>query len=140
MSAYLVEDKTITRVLDYLAWEVIKDPTLRQKVEEKTHLDTANTSWTQTLGQRMYELNIQAVIDRYGEEDRRRFIHNAYHYAPVHGSRIQVLKSLQCWLYQCAEGETTEDPLYQFFDRVIERRLTNSIIRALPEYEQAEWG
>jgi hypothetical protein len=51
-----------------------------------------------------------------------------------------VLKSLRCWLYQCSEGQVVKEPLYRFFNDVVEPYLMSKIICALPEYEQAHWG
>ena len=52
---------------------------------------------------------------------------------------IQVLKSLQCFLYQCTEGTIPKRKLYKTL-RDIERVLINDIISKLPEYDKAEWG
>lgn len=88
----------------------------------------------------MFQLNIAGVNARYGEGEARHFRELNYHYTPAHGSAVQVLKSLQCWLYQCREGNVVKKPLYRFFHDVVEPHLMGSIIRDLPEYEQAAWG
>lgn len=55
--------------------------------------------------------------------------------------QFQSYKSLQCWLYQCCEGDIPEvSKLYKFFDTVVIRHMANSIITKTPAYEQAEWG
>lgn len=88
----------------------------------------------------MFNLNIAGVNDRYGQGEAEKFRELNYHYTPAHGSNIQVLKSLQCFLYQCMEGEVVNRLLYQFFDTVVEHHLMSNIISDLPEYNRAEWG
>jgi hypothetical protein len=41
---------------------------------------------------------------------------------------------------QWTEGEVVKSLLYRFFRAVVEPHLMRSIIRDLPEYEQAAWG
>jgi hypothetical protein len=63
------------------------------------------------------------VNTRYDEGEAKHFRELNYRYTPAYGSKMQVLKSLQCWLYQCNEGDVANNPLYQFFDSVIEHHL-----------------
>ena len=140
MSAYIVEDGTINRVVTWLSWEITLSRWLKIKVEDALKIDTSKHNWEEELGHAMFELNIAGVNDRYGENEAKKFRALNYRYAPAHGSKIQVLKSLQCWLYQCMEGEVVKKPLYQFFDTFIKPHLMSSIISDLPEYKRAEWG
>jgi hypothetical protein len=96
--------------------------------------------WEQELGQAMFQLNIDAVHDRYGAGEAATFRGMTYSYRPAQGSEIQVFKSLRCWLYLCTEGQAVKEPLYRFFHDVVEQYLMSKIICALPEYEQAAWG
>jgi hypothetical protein len=140
MSAFLVEDETINRVVEWLSWEVTRSPRLKLSLEHTLGMNTRSASWEQELGQAMFQLNVAAVHDRYGEGEAARFRDLTYSYRPAHGSEIQVLKSLRCWLYQCTEGQVVKQPLYRFFNDVVEQYLMSKNICALPEYEQAHWG
>src|SRR5947208_14902665 len=104
MSAFMVADETINRVIAWLSWEITLSRWLKIKVEDALQIDTSKHNWEETLGQAMFELNIAGVNDRYSENKARKFRALNYRYTPAHGSKIQVLKSLQCWLYQCMEG------------------------------------
>lgn len=99
MSAFMMEDGTINRVVTWLSWEVTRSLWLKRKAEEALHLDTTTHNWKDILGHAMFELNIDGVNDRYGEGEAEKFKLN-YHYTPATVSEIQVLKSMQCWLYQ----------------------------------------
>src|SRR6266508_1323315 len=140
MSAFMVKDETINRVVYWLSYEVAKSQWLKEKMENALKIDTTTYNWEETLGRAMFQLNIDAVCDRYGNKKAETFQELHYRYAPVFGTKIQVLKSLQCWLYQCLEGEVVKKPLYQFLDSVIVRYVMASIIRDLPEYNHAKWG
>ncbi len=96
MSAYIVADETINRVVEWLYWELDKSPWLRDKLEMGSGIDTTTYAWSETLGKAMFQLNIAGVNDRYGDGEAQKFRELNYHYAPAHGSEIQVLKSLQC--------------------------------------------
>jgi hypothetical protein len=89
----------------------------------------------------MFQLNIKAVDARYGNGEAEKFRKLNYRYQiimPV--PLMQVLKSLQCWLYQCCEGDVPETELYGLFDTDIQMDLMGKIIGILPEYQNAVWG
>ena|SRR5437763_633567 len=140
MSAFLVEDETINRVVEWLSWEVTQSPRLKISLEHTLGINTRSATWEKELGHAMFQLNVDAVTDRYGQGEATRFCNHTYAYKPAHGSEIQVLKSLRCWLYQCTEGQVVKEPLYRFCNDVVEQYLMSKIICALPEYEQAHWG
>lgn len=103
---------------------------------------------------KLYSLNYMAFEVRYegrhGEnladclefmrdyEQHNKRIHNRddrevqpYHY--------QLLKSIQCYLYQCAESEKLMNSTTFKAVKKFEDALTSFIINALPEYQAAEW-
>jgi len=104
MSAFMVKDETINKVITWLSWEITRSTWLREKLEKVLLFDTSNPDWEKELAQAMFELNLAGVNDRYGEGEAKKFRDLNYRYAPAHGSNIQVLKSMQCWLYQCTGG------------------------------------
>ncbi len=148
MSAFMVADETINRVVYWLYFEVSKSQWLRDKLEQVSGIDTTSYAWSEELGKAKFALNIAGVNARYGEGEAGKFRQLNYHFVPMHpttlysdvSQKIQVLKSLQCWLYQCMEGEVVTQPLYTFFHDVVEPHLMSTIIADLPEYQAAEWG
>ena len=50
----------------------------------------------------------------------------------------QLLKSLQCYLYQCCEGNVPDCDLYKELTK-LEHTLQSYIISKMPEYDKAEW-
>jgi hypothetical protein len=135
MSAFIVENRTINTIVTGLGHEFRKNSSLR-RVAEKFRIDVESNGWEQRLAEAMYQLNVEAVNQRYNEKNTsQKFVHNPY---PYH-SRIAAFKSLQCWLYQCSEGNVPETTLYHYFAE-LEKELAISIVINLPQYEQAQWG
>jgi hypothetical protein len=128
MSAYIVEDITINRVVSYLLCDQLASAYVERKLAE-AGIDL------NALGQHMLDLNIRAVDYRYDETNEGRALVPAL--VPV--SRIQALKSLRCWLYQCSEGDIPEEPLFQIMNGYSDD-LAYTIVSELPAYERAEWG
>ena len=50
----------------------------------------------------------------------------------------QLLKSLQCYIYQCSEGNVPDSPIYKAIDKLIDR-LAMYIACNQKEYEEADW-
>ena len=92
------------------------------------------------LGKRLLRLNINALIQRY-KDDKNQYkgILNNYKFNFVKSSKIQFIKNLQCFLYQCLEGNNTKKKLYKDLKKV-ENALINSYISNLKEYKKASWG
>jgi hypothetical protein len=69
----------------------------------------------------MFQLNISGVEARYGKGEAVKFRKMDYHYhLPESAPLAQVFKSLQCWLYQCCEGNVPETKLYNPNDEIRE--------------------
>ncbi len=145
MSAFMVEDITINSIVSWLEREIYRSPWLREKLHnflattEKSYLSA--DEWQPVLAQRMFQLNIAGVEDRYGKGEAAHFRELNFHYQPVvPPSDYQALKSMNCWLYQCMEGKVPEQPLYRFFHDVVARHLLEKIVYNLPAYNQAKYG
>ena len=58
---------------------------------------------------------------------------------PAQCSLLQAFKSLQCYLYQCSEGDVPDSEFFKEVDK-FQGQLANKIITKLPEYEGMIWG
>ena len=135
MSAFIVEPKTINLIVTWLDYEFRKDPYL-ERIAKEYQADVVSAGWQQWLAEQMYLLNVQAVDQRYSEQNEV----SAFVYSPFYPSvRVAAFKSLQCWLYQCTEGTVPETWLYKFM-RELEEQLAIKIVMALPSYDEADWG
>ena len=139
MSAFMVEDETINKVVTWLKREVSTNH-FPLTVAFKHHIDLTSDQWEEKLANAMFQLNGDGVNARYGEGEVEQFRPLNFTYKPEpYVSNVQVLKSLQCWMYQCSEGDVPQTTLYQFFAEV-ESYLAVHIVMDLPEYDQAKWG
>jgi hypothetical protein len=136
MSAFLVEEKTLHRILSCLDEELQGPSGLQAKFEQDLGVNFSG-DWKTALGQKMWDVNQLALSYRYGDPREERW----YRFSSVPCSRVQAYKSLKCWLYQCCEGDIPEaSKLYRFFDTVVLLHIANAILVTSPEYAQAEWG
>jgi hypothetical protein len=143
MSAFIVADKTINNIVNWLERELEEaygTIIIRQKLME-LGIDPSIPDWAEVLGHEMFQLNIRVIDARYGNGEARKFRPLDYRYEvtkPI--PMVQVLKSLQCWLYQCNEGDVPTTALYTLFDNDVQVYLMTEIIDTLPEYQNAVWG
>jgi hypothetical protein len=138
MSAFVVEDKVINRVVTVLA----KDKNLdyaRKVILDETGLNITNPSEAAKLGEMMFSLNCNAVEQRYGDGEAAKFRSLDYSCRLEPSTTIQAYKSLRCWRYQCSEGDIPEASLlYTTMERVL-GEMAQAIVDALPTYDKAEW-
>ena len=142
MSAYVVDPKTINRVLTYLDKECVRclQPEFGRKLEEIG----LSVNDLRGLGQAMYDLNIKAVQQRYPNAGQ---LPGSYHddslleykWKPTECSGAQALLSLSCWKYQCSEGDVPDSKLYQIMEGIVEP-IAYYIVRQSPEFKEAEWA
>jgi len=121
VSAFLVADKTLNRIISYLDDELTRSDWLRSKFTTALGVNLAG-DWRTALGQKMWDLNQLALGYRYADPKQELF----YQFSYVSCSTIQAYKSVQCWLYQCCEGDIPEvSKLYTFFDTVVVRHIAS---------------
>lgn len=140
MSAFVVADTTINRILEWLRrtddYPRYRNPWYKEEIAKAAEIGRSDEEFYVKLGQAMHNLNLDAVNDRYQENTTA----SEFRYARMpHATDIQALKSLQCWLYQCSEGNVPERPLYQAFE-LASGRLALDIVGRLKEYETAAWS
>ena len=154
MSAYVVEDNCINRIVTYLInistgngheW------TLRP-LEEIGYNIKRNPQEQERLAKDMFELNCKSVNQRYGENQAQQFRPLDFEFNPglkemafgisellYEVDFFQALKSLACFLYQSCEGTCDNLPLYLAL-RDVQNRLCINYVNNRPEYESAKWG
>ena len=140
MSAFMVEDKTINRIVTWLVREVRTSYSTMDRLARKYRIDITSDNWQENLANAMFQLNCEGVNARYGKGQAEEFRPLNFTYKiEMSFSLAQVLKSLQCWMYQCCEGDVPESNFYKFFVEV-ENHLALKIVMDLPEYNKAVWG
>jgi hypothetical protein len=139
MSAFMVADTTINRIVSFLELKLLHDwPFLAEKFR-RAGFEVHSEKFCSELGRAMFQLNVRGVNARYGEGEAQEFRNLDYRYKPEFVDVMQVYKSLNCWLYQCMEGDVPKDPFYKLM-REVEATVAEFIVSRLPEYDCAEWG
>jgi hypothetical protein len=104
--------------------------------------------WWDDYGRQLWDMNCDGVNVRYGYTGENGATHEvfAWHCTfpktglkdDIRAWRIEHVKSLQCLIYQCSEGDIDQRPLYKAL-RKKEHETLAEIVRSLPEYDAAEW-
>ena len=123
MSAYIVSDKVINNIVSfafrndqdygdkyyYCLFELRELGYLSRKPGQNARFAPKR------LGEEMFTLNCDAVEQRYGEGEAEKFRPLNFKCQETSFERqyvYQVLSDISEWLYQCSEGDATENPLY----------------------------
>lgn len=141
MSAFIVSNTTINRVLDHIAHHE-SAYLARDLLRLYPELDTigARALDLGALGRAMLALNVDAFRQRYGERAEQGASAACFELRAVPGNTpVQAFKALQCWIYQCSEGNVPEHMLYKLLDGYLET-MACGIVESLPDYETAKWG
>lgn len=146
MSAYIVDDITINRIVRKIFDDFFSDSRLFKDFLSNVFLESP-----EKLGTSMYKMNLEAVMLRYSDcadnldmvpgpiDENGHHKPYKYSYTGCQSNKIQVFKSIDCYLYQCDEGNVSNNELYKFLSWY-RSHLANLIVRSLVLYEKAEWG
>ena len=139
MSAFIVEDKTINKIVTWLAYS--QDASWDRRQIEKLGYDLSKRFSVEKLAKDMFALNCRAVDARYGQGEAEKFRELNFQFREEHmETEISILKAINCWHYQCSEGrEIPEHPLYKAMDR-LSNGIAQGIVSRLPQYDKAVWG
>jgi hypothetical protein len=162
MSAFVVQDKTINKIVAYLYRDPMGRSTRRpesgpfSKIDYCFHFDLmqseadAGLSWSQAFEARrrklafdLFTMNCRAVDTRYPDKPAQSaegFHPDDFGFKEVEPpSAVAFVKMAQCLRYQCAEGKIPDEPLFKALSDSINIACVN-IVESLPEYEQCPWG
>lgn len=126
---FIVPDKTINRVLSWLA----------KNEASGAGLELGDAESLAKLGTSMLEMNCDAFDRLCGKGEAAEYSPLDYEFQWARTSEIQVLKSLQCWLEQCSGDRIVEMDLYREM-KAIESKLACKLVSELESYAAAEWG
>jgi len=128
MSAYLVDKITIDRIISLLSMEKFKEEIDIEKFVPKEDIENL-------FGTMLWKMNVETLEQKYGDTIKL----EPYRFQKVHVSPIQGLKSIQCFLYQCNEGDVSKKVLFKQLDET-SKEIAYEIDSDMPSYDKAEWG
>lgn len=139
MSAFIVEDQIINRVVDWLNH---LQPTYQHNeyIMQQAGYDVRSPLHCKRLAEDMFTLNCESIEQRYGEGEAEKFRDLDFRHKPEYCLDIfQVLKSLQCFLYQCSEGSVPEQSKLYKALKDVEHNICYHLVSNMPQYEAAKW-
>lgn len=142
MSAFVVDDETINKIVSFLAAKAAgPDPSINWESTElcKMGYDLISSQSCAELADTMFAMNVTAVDERYGEGEAGKFrpLDFEFRFAPA--TQIEVIKALKAWKYQCTEGLVPSLALYHAMVEV-HCLLCIDFVEQTEEYEEAPWG
>lgn len=134
MSAFVVETQTIDNILTALETMNRRQGWPERRLKELGF--ELGPEGFNALGQAMLQLNVDAYNHHYeGSQPVESYRHRYRSISPLQG-----YKSLQCWLYQCSEGDVPNQPLFTFFHDKVKPIMADGIIADIPQYDRCTWG
>jgi len=138
MSAYIVNDKTLNRILTFVNdWNFYNNTELKKRFWDLIKYDKDETpeQVLSKVGLILKELNSKAVEQRYNEKhDKQEFV-----YSFEKCDIFQAYQHLGCLIYQMSEGNVPETDLYKLLQE-IETRMGLQIANEHPKVKNAEWN
>lgn len=146
MSAFYVGHKSLSMLTDIISRYLVTGYNGFGFEFPGSVVDYFNGKTDEEIFAELRQMNVDALHERYddaedmyddlGYEDGhdiwepREMEIKQWHY--------QLLKSLQCYIYQCSEGKVTDRELYKAIDEM-SVRVGMFIAMHHPEYEEADW-
>jgi hypothetical protein len=142
MSAFIVDDKTINRVVAWMHDAVKRQTDFSWSVRtlQKLGYKLDTELGCKRLAEEMFTLNCDSIEQRYGEGQAKEFRPLDFQFSLVRPpGHYQALSSMRCLLYQCCEGDVPEQSdLYNALDRV-SLELSYQLISRSKAYEAVTW-
>jgi hypothetical protein len=138
MSAYIVKAETINKIVSYLYAKAAGGATSIVSLGlVRMGYDLSDLLYIERLADAMFNLNVEAIRTRYGDVET--FHSTVFKYLFIPAAQIEIIKALECWMYQCTEGDIPGSELYKAMAATY-FLLCKDYIHQLDEYEVAPWG
>lgn len=151
MSAFMMSNESLAKITAYVHRKIVEDKYRLDYIQdirdvcreyEKANNKVVNTGFIsdETLYRVLELMNAESLKQRYGDAIEEN-ISESVPAIPFWGylNKVEIYKLLNCYTYQCCEGNVPETKLYKAIKQ-LETDLCHSIVRAMPEYEAAPWG
>ena len=137
MSAFIINDKTLNRILTFInGWNFHGNAKLKEKFWDLKPYEQDETTEQvlNHIGLVIKELNAEAVSQRYSEKHAKQ----EFFYSPEKCDIFQAYNHLRCLTYQLSEGNVPETDLYKLLEEV-EKTFEEEIACEHPKVKSADW-
>ena len=143
MSAYIVEDETINRIVTALQDgdghgdnpPVPVPPDILKVMP--AGMPSADAHAT-AVGRSLLIMNAKAVCERYVVAANVEPVY-FYRFRRLPVTPTEVYKATRCLIYQCAEGDVPNSEIFKALEEYA-GELAQRIVKRSPEYDAAPWG
>lgn len=157
MSCFIVNPESVVFIANFIADHINMGMDFTHVYTEisgdfrKLVCDSHNYAEAETIYKELYKLNYAAFYERYEDrhpEDLEQCDEWSGNFEKYNNPMTvekstawycQLLKSCQCFLYQCSESEELENSVVYRTVKAIINGIKDHIIMELPEYQDAEW-
>jgi hypothetical protein len=140
MFAFVVADETINQVVSSLHRSILEGSIPSELGAAgilQAGFNLATREGARQLAEEMFALNVAAVKTRYGEGEAEKFRTLDFRFAIALTSPVQVIKSLESWLYQCDEGNLPFTEIYKDMEEVLSALCVDFVHRT-KEYTEGK--
>lgn len=139
MSSFLVSAEGLSILADGISDAIYMGKIADFPVESEDLEDYFHDYTIERIFEELNYLNAYALHERYGDEIDDNTYVDGYNYVPKY-SIDEYLKMLDCFLYQCCEGDTENLPLYQIMNQLADDIAEHVNRKGNPLYDEAPWG
>ena len=138
MSSFLVSQRGLTMLADGVDDAINKGKIANFPVECEMLSEIFKDDWLEGIFYDLNYLNAYALRERYGDNIESNLYEDL---SDIPEYTIdEYLKMLDCYLYQCCEGDTVEKPLYKIM-RELDDMISKHVNRnGNTLYDEASWG
>lgn len=138
MSSFLVSQRGLTMLADGVDDAINKGKVANFPVECEMLSEIFKDDWLEGIFYDLNYLNAYALRERYGDNIESNLYEDL---SDIPEYTIdEYLKMLDCYLYQCCEGDTVEKPLYKIM-RELDDMISKHVNRnGNTLYDEASWG
>ena len=151
MSAFMMSNETLSMLAELIyRYSISRGDSFEMWFPAELFVELGDkVYYRELIFKELAELNIKSLKERYGDNaddmfDEVDFVHGCdiWESTPYGGVvrpwYYQVLKSLDCYLYQSCEGQCYELPLYKAIEKWRDK-WGCYIAQHLPAYDEADW-
>ena len=138
MSSFLVSQRGLTMLADGVDDAINKGKIANFPVECEMLSEIFKDDWLEGIFYDLNYLNAYALRERYGDNIESNLYEDL---SDIPEYTIdEYLKMLDCFLYQCSEGDTIEKPLYKIMNELADMISKHVNRNGNPLYDEADWG
>lgn len=131
MSAFIVNKESI----EHIGTLLYSENYFKRKIKECLLIDLDEKDGFNKLCTELYRLNYDAVNHRYREQTE---LKEEKYYFLTNTNRYQSIKTVQCFIYQCSEGDIPDRKLFKLVEDLLLMLCENLITESI-KYKKAKW-